>query len=77
VEQVVVNMDEMEQHADSFKDHDVVRRPVTHQPLPLSVFRSLTAARATMMLQAFCTFGTTRKDAGSAEAFVKVLSDIA
>jgi hypothetical protein len=30
-----------------------------------------------MMLQAFCTFGTTRKDAGSAEAFVKVLSDIA
>lgn len=44
VEQVVVNMDEMEQHADSFKDHDV----------------------------AFCTFGTTRKDAGSAEAFVKI-----
>ncbi|ELR22699.1 HIV1 Tat interactive protein, putative [Acanthamoeba castellanii str. Neff] len=24
VEQVVVNMDEMEQHADSFKDHDVL-----------------------------------------------------
>lgn len=76
VEQVVVNMDEMEEHADSFKDHDVVRRPVK-QPLPLSVFSSLTAARATMTLQAFCTFGTTRKDAGSAEAFVKVLSGIA
>lgn len=77
VEQVVVNMNEMEEHADSFKDHDVVRRPVKHQPLPLSVFSSLTAARVTMTLQAFCTFGTTRKDAGSAEAFVKVQSGIA